>query len=211
MKKVIDYSLYLVTDQKLVGDKTLYQAVEQAILGGCTVIQLREKAASAADFYRQASKIRELTQRYNIPLIVNDRIDIALAVGADGVHIGQSDIPAGVVRKMIGDQMILGVSVTTKEQALQAKQAGADYLGVGAVFLTETKKDAEIVSINQLAEISQTIELPVVAIGGINPDNLQKLKATGISGIAVVSAIIAQKNIQQAASDLKKKFLKLKT
>lgn len=211
MKKVIDYSLYLVTDQKLSGDKTLYQAVEQAILGGCTVIQLREKAASVADFYRQALKLRELTNRYNIPLIINDRIDIALAVNADGVHIGQDDLPAAVVRKAIGDQMILGVSVATKEQALQAKQAGADYLGVGAIFLTETKKDAKAVSIAQLTAISQTVKLPVVAIGGINQDNLKKLQATGISGIAAVSAIIAQKNIQQAASDLKKKFLKLKT
>lgn len=211
MKKAIDYSLYLVTDQKLSGDKTLYQAVEQAILGGCTVVQLREKEGSTADFYRQALKLRELTNRYNIPLIINDRIDIALAVNADGLHIGQDDLPAAVARKVIGDQMILGVSVATKEQALQVKQAGADYLGVGAIFLTETKKDAKAVSIAQLTAISQTVKLPVVAIGGINQDNLKKLQATGISGIAVVSAIIAQENIQQAASDLKKKFLKLKT
>lgn len=136
----MDYSLYLVTDRRFMGKQTLAEAVEQAILGGCTMVQLREKELSSLDFYWQAIKIKQITDSYHIPLIINDRVDIAMAVQADGVHIGQHDIPAAAVRKMIGKDMLLGVSVSTVEQAIKAQQDDADYLGVGAMFPTGTKQ-----------------------------------------------------------------------
>jgi len=202
MKRQIDYSIYLVTDQSLMSTDSLAEAVEQAILGGCTVVQLREKELSALAFYQIAAELRRLTARHDIPLIINDRIDIALAVGADGVHIGQSDIPAAAARRLIGEDMALGVSVRSVEEAVQAVQDGADCLGVGAMFATSTKEDAEIVTMEVLRRIREAVEVPVVVIGGIHKNNAAAFKAAGVDGLAVISAIISQKNITAATEEL---------
>ncbi len=207
MKPKIDYSLYLVTDRELIRTPSLEIAVEQAIIGGCTLVQLREKEIASSEFHDTAVKIKAITDRYQIPLIINDNVDIALAVDAAGVHIGQNDAPAKTVRKMIGDNKILGVSVSTPSEAVQAKKDGADYLGVGAMFATQTKKDAEQVTIETLKEIQKTVDLPVVAIGGIDQRTAPFLAETGIDGIAVVSAILSQENIPSATAELKKLFL----
>lgn len=203
MRRKIDYTLYLVTDQQLMSTENLETAVEKAIEGGVTMVQLREKSSSARRFYEQAIRIRKITERYKVPLIVNDRIDIALAIGANGIHIGQSDIPALVARKIIGKDMLLGVSVSTVREALQAKQDGADYLGVGAMFPTGTKEDAQAVSMEELRNIRQSVPLPIVAIGGINKKNIAAFQGIGVDGLAVVSAIISQPDIKSAAEELK--------
>lgn len=201
-----DYTLYLVTDRALMSTATLTEAVEQAILGGCTMVQLREKELSSLEFYRQAMEIKQITDQYHVPLIINDRIDIAMAVKADGVHIGQSDIPAAVARKLIGADMLLGVSAASVKEALQAEKDGADYLGVGAMFPTGTKTDADLVSMEELQIIRQAVKLPIVAIGGINKENASLFHSTGIDGLAIVSAIIAQPDIRKAAAEIKELF-----
>ena len=202
MKRKIDYSIYLVTDQSLMSTNTLTEAVEQAILGGCTLVQLREKELSSLEFYQTAIEIRRLTNQYNIPLIINDRIDIALAVGADGVHIGQSDIPATVARRIIGDDLVLGVSVHSAEEAVQAIRDGADCLGVGAMFATATKEDAKMVTMAELRRIRAAVDVPIVVIGGINKKNALSFKRSGADGIAVVSAILSQEDITVATEEL---------
>lgn len=201
-----DYTLYLVTDRQLMSTTTLSEAVEQAILGGCTMVQLREKSISSLDFYYSAKEVKRITDKYNVPLIINDRIDIALSVGATGVHIGQSDIPASVARKIIGQDMLLGVSAVCVSEAIQAQNDGADYLGIGAMFLTGTKSDATAVSMNELKNIRKAVSIPIVAIGGINEVNASQLVGVGVNGLAVVSAIISQPNIKQAAAELKHIF-----
>lgn len=207
MKKNVDYTLYVCTDRGLMSSPTVEESVEQAIQGGCTVVQLREKSCSSREFYEMACKVKEVTDRYGIPLIINDRVDIALAVDAAGVHVGQSDLPAMVVRKILGDQKILGVSAATVEEAVRAQQEGADYLGVGAMYTTGTKTDTRNVTRAGLTEICKEIEIPVVAIGGINKENARELRGTGISGLAVVSAVVAQKNVAAAARELREIFL----
>jgi len=209
MKPEINYSIYLVTDSELMSTETVEQAVEQAIKGGCTLVQLREKKLSSLDFYNTALKVKTITDHYNIPLIINDRVDIALAVDAAGVHVGQSDLPAKIVRNIIGNDKILGVSASSLTEAMQAEKEGADYLGVGAMFITGTKTDAELVSLESLKEIKRTTSLPTVAIGGINKDTIPLLADTGIDGIAVVSAIISEKDIFMAASKIKSLFLSI--
>ena len=206
MKKQIDYSIYLVTDQGLMSTRTLAEAVEQAILGGCTVVQLREKDLSSFDFYATAAELRQLTSLHGIPLIINDRIDIALAVKADGVHIGQSDIPAAVARQIIGDDMELGVSVHSVEEALQAVRDGANCLGVGAMLATATKQDAIVVTQDELERIRAAVDVPIVVIGGIGLGNAAEFKACGVDGLAVVSAIIAQEDITAATRELKRRW-----
>lgn len=201
-----DYTLYLVTDRMLMSTVTLCEAVEQAITGGCTMVQLREKNISSLDFYNLAKAVRHITNKYNVPLIINDRIDIALSVGAQGVHIGQSDIPASVARKIIGKDMLLGVSASFLSEAIRAQNDGADYLGVGAMFPTGTKSDAAAVSLNELQKIRKAVSIPIVAIGGINKENASQLIGIGINGLAVVSAIISQPDIKQAATELKHIF-----
>lgn len=203
-----DYTLYLVTDRNLMSSKDLETAVEKAIDGGVTMVQLREKSASSREFYEQAVRIKKITDEHSIPLIINDRIDIALSVNAAGVHIGQSDIPAPPVRKMIGKTMVLGVSASSVPEALQAQNDGADYLGVGAMFPTGTKTDAHAVSMKELRLIRQAVSLPIVAIGGINKDNVASFRDTGINGLAVVSAIISQADIKRAAEELRFLFRK---
>lgn len=201
-----DYTLYLVTDRQLMSCDSLTEAVEQAILGGCTMIQLREKELSSLEFYNQAVAVKQVTDKYHIPLIINDRIDIAMAVQATGVHIGQHDLPAATVRKVIGENMLLGVSASSIAEAIQAQQDGADYLGVGAMFPTGTKTDAESVSMEELQKIRTAVSLPIVVIGGINKGNAGRFKPMGIDGLAVVSAIIAQSDIKAAAAELKDLF-----
>ena len=201
-----DYTLYLVTDRQLMSCDSLTEAVEQAILGGCTMIQLREKELPSLEFYNQAVAVKQVTERYHIPLIINDRIDIAMAVQATGVHIGQHDLPAAAVRKVIGENMLLGVSASSIAEAIQAQQDGADYLGVGAMFPTGTKTDADSVSMEELQKIRAAVSLPIVVIGGINKGNAGHFKPMGIDGLAVVSAIIAQSDIKAAAAELKDLF-----
>ncbi len=209
MKSKIDYSIYLVTDRDLMSTETLEEAVEKSIIGGCTLIQLREKNCSSLDFYNTAVKVKEITDKYNIPLIINDRVDIALAVDAAGVHVGQSDIPAAIVRKIIGNDKILGVSTGSVEQALEAEKNGADYLGVGAMYSTGTKKDANSTSMNELRKIRENVSIPIVVIGGINKDRVKDFTGIGIDGLAIVSAIIAREDIITAAQELKTEFLKI--
>ncbi|NMF04927.1 thiamine phosphate synthase [Clostridium beijerinckii] len=209
MKPKIDYSIYLVTDRDLMSTETLEEAVEKAIIGGCTLIQLREKDCSSLDFYNTAVKVKEITDKHNIPLIINDRVDIALAVDAAGVHVGQSDIPAAIVRKVIGNDKILGVSTGSVNEALEAEKNGADYLGVGAMYSTGTKKDADSTSMNELRKIRENVSIPIVVIGGINKDRVKEFKGIGIDGLAIVSAIIAKEDITTAAKELKNEFIKI--
>lgn len=197
-----DYSLYLVTDRTLMSTVTLQEAVEQAVLGGVTMVQLREKNAAALEFYRLAKEIKVITDKYHIPLIVNDRIDVALAVDAAGVHVGQTDIPPRIARKLIGKDKLLGVSVSSLQEAVKAQAVGADYLGVGAMLPTRTKQDAKYVSMDELQKIRKEIHIPMVAIGGITKENAYRFKQCGVDGVAVVSAIIAQSDIRQAAEEL---------
>ena len=201
-----DYSLYLVTDRMLMRTKTLGEAVEQAVIGGCTMVQLREKEILSLDFYVLASEMKKITDRYGIPLIINDRIDIAMAAGAAGVHIGQQDIPADIVRKVMGKDMLLGVSAVSAAEAVNAAKAGADYLGVGAMFPTGTKPDAGFVSMEELGRIRKAVDIPIVVIGGISKENAMLFQPMGIDGLAVVSAVIAQPNIKKSAADLKSLF-----
>lgn len=187
--------------------RTLGEAVEQAAAGGCTVVQLREKEIPSLDFYVLASEMKKITDSYGIPLIINDRIDIAMAVGAAGVHIGQKDIPADIARKVIGKEMLLGVSAGSAEEAVNAVKAGADYLGVGAMFPTETKPDAGFVSMEELGRIRREVDIPIVVIGGIGRENAKLFKPMGIDGLAVVSAVIAESDIKKSASTLRSLFL----
>ncbi|MBB6632245.1 thiamine phosphate synthase [Clostridium algidicarnis] len=202
MKTNIDYKLYLVTDRDLLKNTDLYTAVEEAIKGGVTLVQLREKDLTTLEFYNTALNIKKVTDKYNIPLIINDRMDIALAVNASGVHIGQKDMPCIIARKILGNDKILGVSATTLSQAIKAEKEGADYIGVGAIFNTSTKQDAKPVSIDTLKEIKETLSIPVVAIGGITSKNIHLLNASNIDGIAVVSDILGKNDIRLASEDL---------
>ncbi|MHB8074389.1 thiamine phosphate synthase [Desulfosporosinus fructosivorans] len=198
----VDYTLYLVTDRELLGERVLEDCIELAIQGGVTLVQLREKSLSTLKFLQLAIRVKEITSRYHIPLIINDRLDIALAVDADGLHVGQDDLPMLKARELFPNK-IIGVSASTLEEALLAQQQGADYLGVGAVFRTTTKSDAPEVSLDQLALIKRSVSIPVVAIGGINRTNLQQVMETGVDGVSVVSAILAQENILKSTKMLR--------
>lgn len=198
-----DLLLYAVTDRSWLGGATLYEQVEKALNGGATMIQLREKELCPADFAAEAAEISALCRVRGVPFIVNDNVDIALRTGADGVHVGQSDMEAGSVRAILGAGRILGVSAQTVEQAVLAEKRGADYLGVGAVFPTGTKTDASEVSYDTLKEICAAVTIPVVAIGGINAGNAARLAGSGICGISVVSAIFSSPDITRAASELR--------
>ena len=200
-----DLVLYAVTDRSWLGDSSLYDQVESAIEGGATFIQLREKNLDEADFLSEAKEIQKLCREYKVPFVINDNVEIAAQIDADGVHVGQSDMEAGDVRKRLGPDKIIGVSAQTVEQALKAQEHGADYLGVGAVFPTGSKADATEVSHQTLKEICEAVDIPVIAIGGITKENVSELKGSGICGIAVISAIFAQKDIRTAAAELKQK------
>lgn len=204
-----DLLLYAVTDRSWLGGHTLYQDVEAAIKGGATFIQLREKNLDEAHFLEEAKEIKELCKKYQVPFVINDNVDIALAMDADGVHVGQSDMEAGAVREKLGPDKIIGVSAQTVEQALLAEQKGADYLGVGAVFPTGSKDDAVEVSHETLKAICEAVKIPVIAIGGISTGNVMELSGSGICGIAVISAIFAKPDIEAAAKELKEQTEKM--
>ena len=186
---MIDYSLMLVTDHCSDVD-AFCTIVEKALQAGVTVLQLREKTATTRDFYQLALRIKPIARQYNVPLLINDRLDIALAVDADGVHVGQEDLPVAVVRRLIGPDKILGATAATVAAAQTAEREGADYIGSGAMFPTLTKPGKQVLPLNVLAQIKQAVQVPVVAIGGITADNLMTLKITGVDGLAVVSAIM---------------------
>ncbi|KMT23206.1 thiamine phosphate synthase [Clostridium cylindrosporum] len=190
------FNLYLVTDSSILNGRDFYNCIEEALKGGVTTLQLREKDASGKEFLEKAIKLRELTNRYNVKFIINDRVDIALICSADGVHIGQSDLPANEVRKLIGEDKLLGVSARTLEEAIEAEENGADYVGVGAVFGTKTKKDAKDVSLETLESIKSNVNIPIVAIGGLTLNNIDILKPYDIEGYAVISAILGAANIK---------------
>ena len=198
-----DLLLYAVTDRTWLNGETLYAQVEKALKGGATLLQLREKGLDRRTFLQEACQLKELCGKYGVPLIINDDVDIAIESGAAGVHVGQSDMGAGDVRRRIGPDKIIGVSAQTVEQALLAEKNGADYLGVGAVFATDTKLDANPVTFEMLKAICAAVQIPVVAIGGISKENLLSLSGSGIRGAAVVSAIFAQKDIESATKELK--------
>lgn len=201
--KGINLRLYAVTDRAWSGERTLYEQAEEALRGGVTLLQLREKELCEEDFLKEALEFRELCGRYHVPLLINDNVELALRCGADGVHVGQQDMAAGDVRKRIGDSRILGVSAQTVEQALAAERAGADYLGVGAVFSTSTKLDADAVSLETLRQICSSVSIPVCAIGGITMENMPLLRGTGIGGVALVSAIFGCEGIEARCRDLR--------
>lgn len=198
----MDYSLYVCTDRDIMTTDTLEEAVELAIKGGATIIQLREKDCTSREFYEPALSIKDITDAYEVPLIINDRLDIALAVHADGVHLGQSDIPVQVARNVMGPNCIVGATANTLEKAKEAWQSGADYLGVGDVFGSATKNDTKPVELKELKKICDTVKIPVVAIGGISKKNIHLLKDTGVAGVAVISAVLGQTDITAAAEEL---------
>lgn len=202
MRPEMDYSLYVCTDRDIMTTDTLEEAVELAIKGGATIIQLREKDCTSREFYELALSIKDITDAYEVPLIINDRLDIALAAHADGVHLGQSDIPVQVARNVMGPNCIVGATANTLEKAKEAWQSGADYLGVGDVFGSATKNDTKPVELKELKKICDTVKIPVVAIGGISKKNIHLLKDTGVAGVAVISAVLGQTDITAAAEEL---------
>lgn len=205
MRKGLSESLllYAVTDRRWLGQRTLVDAVRESLEGGVTFLQLREKELDEERFYEEAVQLQELARKYKVPFVVNDNVDIAVRMDADGVHVGQNDMDAGDVRALIGPDKILGVSAQTVEQAVLAEERGADYLGVGAVFPSGSKEDAVEVSFETLKAICEAVSIPVIAIGGITQENTADLAGSGICGIAVISAIFAKENIRKAAADLK--------
>lgn len=198
-------NLYLVTDRHWLANRNLEDDVEKAILGGVTMVQLREKNIDNDSFIELAKKVKQVCNKYKVPFIINDNLEVALAVDSDGIHIGQDDLPASLVRQKIGPDKILGVSAHNLDEAIAAKKAGATYLGAGAMFSTTTKDNTTNLSIEQLQTITKNVDIPVVAIGGINYDNCLSLKNCNLAGIAVVSAIMAATNISEATSNLKKR------
>ena len=203
--------LYAVTDRSWTQDQTLYDQIEAALKGGVTIVQLREKNLPEDEFVAEAIRVKELCSRYNVPLIINDNAEVALKSGADGVHVGIEDTPVAELRQKVGKDFIIGATAKTVEQAQSAEKAGADYLGVGAVFPSPTKKNAIRITAEKLKEICSSVSVPAVAIGGISLDNVSEIKGCGMSGIAVVSAIFASDDIQKAASELKEKAKEVTT
>ena len=203
MKLKPDYSLYLCTDSTLMSCKTVEESVEKAVIGGCTVVQLREKNCSSREFYELALRVKKITDSYKIPLIINDRLDICLAADADGVHLGQQDLPCAEARRILGKDKIIGVSAALPEEAAAAEAAGADYLGVGAVFPTSTKTNTRPVTAETIRAIRAAVSIPFVVIGGVNQSNISSLCGLGINGAAVISAVIAQPDITEAARQMK--------
>jgi thiamine-phosphate pyrophosphorylase len=199
----VDYTLYLVTDRDILGDRDLFTAVEEALKGGVTMLQLREKTASSRDFYQLAVRMKELAAAYQVPLIINDRLDIALAADAGGLHVGQDDLPVAVARRILGPGKILGYSVSTVEEAIYGEQNGADYLGACPVYATGSKVDAgSPIGIDGLRQIKQSVAIPVVGIGGIGEANILDVKRAGVDGASVISAIMGSRDLKRAASAL---------
>ena len=202
-------ALYLVTARYDWKEEDFLKKVEEACRSGVTLVQLREKECSTREYYELATKVKDITDKYHIPLIIDDRVDVCLAVNASGVHIGADELPVEVVRNMIGNDKILGVTAKTVERALEAEKNGADYLGVGAIYPTTTKVITQPTSIKTLKAIATTVSIPIVAIGGIKEDNMEPLEGTGIAGVAIVSEIMKADNIQEKCQSLRKKVAKI--
>ena len=194
--------LYAVTDRAWTGNKTLYEQIKEALEHGVTCVQLREKNLDEASFIEEAKKISVLCRQYNTPFIVNDNVNVAIASNADGIHIGQEDMGLKDVRKIVGENMIIGISAHTVEEAKFAQENGANYIGIGAVFETSTKNDVDVIPYEKVKSICDAVDIPKVAIGGINAENILKLKGSGIDGVAVVSAIFGAKDIGKATKEL---------
>lgn len=203
-------TLYAVTDRAWAKEVTLMEQVKQALKGGITFLQLREKKLSEGEFIKEAREMKKLAAQYQIPFVINDNIKVALEVDADGVHIGQDDMSVEEARKLLGEDKIIGVSTHNVKEALKAQKGGADYLGVGAVCATSTKKDANVVSKEEIKKIKEAVDIPIVAIGGIKKDNIDALTGTGIDGVAVVSAIFGAKDIIKDTKELLKTVKKMK-
>ncbi len=203
-KSKIDYTLYLVTDRRLMSCKTIEDSVSLGVAGGASVVQLREKDCTSREFYELALRVKKITEPAGVPLIINDRIDICMAADADGVHLGQKDLPCKEARRILGEDKIIGVSAALPEEAAQAQADGADYLGVGAVFPTSTKTNTRPVTPEIIREIRAAVTIPFVVIGGVNPENVRTLYGLGINGAAVVSAIISKPDITAAAREMRK-------
>ena len=210
MKNNIDYTLYLVTDNHVSDFEKFCYKIEKAICNGVTTVQLREKNLETNLFYKKALKVKELTDKYNVPLIINDRIDIMLAIDAAGVHLGQSDMPADIARKIIGQNKILGISASNLTEAKKVYEDGADYLGVGAMFATQTKPDADVTSMKEIKKIRENVNIPIVVIGGINCKTIPLFSKIKVDGFAVVSAIMSEKDSGKASKDLIKEIQKVK-
>ncbi|MCR5370913.1 MAG: thiamine phosphate synthase [Clostridium sp.] len=204
-----DLLLYGVTDRAWLGDRTLAQQVEEAVLGGATFIQLREKTLTGDALLAEARDVRDVCRKHGIPFVINDSVELAERVGADGVHVGQGDMEAGKAREILGPDKIIGVSAKTVEQALLAEKNGADYLGVGAVFPTGSKSDASVISHETLKAICSAVKIPVIAIGGITADNVKELRGSGICGVAVISALFAKQDVRAAAGDMRRQVLEM--
>lgn len=200
----VDYTLYLCTDSGLMSCATVEESVEKAVLGGCSVVQLREKTASSLELFQLAQRVKRVTDKYGVPLIINDRLDICQAVDAAGVHLGQSDMPCAVARRILGADKMIGVSAATPEEAAKAQADGADYLGVGAVFPTSTKTNTRKVTPEIIRSIRSAVQIPFVVIGGVNADNIRQLYGLGINGAAVISAVVAQPDITAAAQKMRR-------
>lgn len=196
--------LYAVTDRAWVGKQSLYEQVESALKGGATCVQLREKELDEEEFLKEAMEIAKLCKQYKVPFFINDNVEIAIKCQADGIHVGQEDMEAARVRQRVGEDMLIGVSAHSVEEALEAVKNGADCLGVGAMFSTSTKADADVLPREVLRDICAAVEIPVVAIGGINKDNMMQLAGTGVDGVALVSAIFAAEDIENECRLLKK-------
>ena len=203
MKPAINYSIYLVTDHNCLQGRDFLGCIENALQGGVTLVQLREKNVDGGIFLQRAVAVKNLCDKYNVPLLINDRIDVALACQAAGVHLGQDDIPPSSARAILGPDAIIGVSAHSCEEALAAEKDGADYLGVGAVFPTNSKDDASEVGLNMLKEIRQISKLPIVGIGGINAQNYTQVRAAGAQGAAIISGILGVNNIEDEVSKIK--------
>lgn len=199
-----DMLLYAVTDRSWLGEETLYAQVEKALRGGVTFVQLREKHLTEEAFHEEAAEIKKLCKQYKVPFVINDNVHIAKEIDADGVHVGQDDMEIGNVRAILGENKIIGVSAHNIEEALRAEMYGADYLGVGAAFSTSSKPDAGNISHDTIRAICKAVKIPVIAIGGINKENILELGGNGLCGVAVISAIFAQRDIEAAAADLRK-------
>ena len=204
MKPAINYSIYLVTDHNCLQGRDFLGCIENALQGGVTLVQLREKNVDGGIFLQRAVAVKNLCDKYNVPLLINDRIDVALACKAAGVHLGQDDIPPSAARAILGPDAIIGVSAHSCEEAIAAEKDGADYLGVGAVFPTNSKDDASEVGLNMLKEIRQISKLPIVGIGGINAQNYAQVRAAGAQGAAIISGILAAENIEDEVSKIKR-------
>ncbi len=199
----INYELYLITDRRFLKRRELKKVIEDAILGGVTIVQVREKNISTREFFKVAKEVKEVTDYYKVPIIINDRLDIAQAIDADGVHLGQKDMPLNIARKILGKDKLIGISVGNVKEALEAENNGADYLGIGTIFPTGSKKDVDaIIGIDGLSQVKNSISIPSVAIGGINKTNFKDVLKTGVEGISVISAILDENNIKLAANNL---------